>query len=582
MKFNRTTKSALFTSVVSLFLCFAMLLGTTFAWFTDSATSAGNKIVAGTLDIDLYLHTGANEGDKVEITNESAPIFGAAGLAQDSFNTLWEPGKTQVAYLSLVNNGSLDLKYNVSVVAKNAKNDLHKVMEYAITPDAQYDSVTGWDAAAGIPVVLGNNVTEAVSVDLASGATHYFALSIHMLEEAGNEYQGGEIEFDIVVTATQTTSEFDSFDDQYDAAAPLPGVGSAYLAAGAASVNVQVIKNVDERPGQQDKVGSAEIPAEAIDPATKEVKVIIDDNADYKANITVAAGAETKAFDVKVEGLKAGNTTPVKVTLNMPAGLDPATVKLYHYDTEIACTYNPSTGLVTFESATFSPFTVVYDAESEYVAPEAPKDEEGNVTRPTAKVEYVGEYVNNPDIEWGNYGQWSPTEGLDANLEAAFVFTCPENLSEEVRAAFEYWYCDFYVSLDRDLAPNQIFLGGNYGDFGWIGFHNGDVTLKANEELPLLGSVTNNPWTYSDVESFVGTFLCGVGDVDDALEGATFTVKLRLTNPENEAEYYDVNVVTHTFGAGYSIDGNTIGLTNDGDLNDPNYAAWLQGLVDGN
>ena len=56
-----------------------------------------------------------------------------------------------------------------------------------------------------------------------------------------------------------------------------------------------------------------------------------------------------------------------------------------------------------------------------------------------------------------------------------------------------------------------------------------------------------------DIESEVGTFMCGVGDVNDALEGATFTVKLRLTNPENEAQYYDVNVVTYTFGGNYVI-----------------------------
>ena len=177
--------------------------------------------------------------------------------------------------------------------------------------------------------------------------------------------------------------------------------------------------------------------------------------------------------------------------------------------------------------------TVVYDAESVYV-PNVP----AGVTAPKAVVDYAAEYVNNADIEWGNYGQWSPTAGLDANLEAAFVFQCPENLDEKVREAFEYWYCDFYVSLDRDLA--------------------------ANEEIGLLKSVTTNPWTYADVESFVGTFTCGVGDVDDALEGATFTVKLRLTNPANEAEYHDVNVVKHTFGGNSNIDGTTVVTTADG------------------
>ena len=85
---KKTTKRALMMSVVSLFLCFTMLLGTTYAWFTDSGTSSGNKIMAGTLDIKLFMHT---ENGAVEITNESDPIFGAAGLAQDdAAATLYE------------------------------------------------------------------------------------------------------------------------------------------------------------------------------------------------------------------------------------------------------------------------------------------------------------------------------------------------------------------------------------------------------------------------------------------------------------------------------------------------------------
>jgi hypothetical protein len=80
------------------------------------------------------------------------------------------------------------------------------------------------------------------------------------------------------------------------------------------------------------------------------------------------------------------------------------------------------------------------------------------------------------------------------------------------------------VKLDKDLGENEIFLGGNYGSFGWVGFHNGELTLEANTEIGLLESVTTNPWTYADVYNFVGEFICGVGDVDDALNGATVTV----------------------------------------------------------
>ena len=185
--------------------------------------------------------------------------------------------------------------------------------------------------------------------------------------------------------------------------------------------------------------------------------------------------------------------------------------------------------------------------KSTYYTAEGGKVATGSNEKNDLPVANVTPYTETESIEWGNYGQWSPTEGLEANLEAAYTFTCVETGTEAAQNKYADWHCDFYVSLDRDLGENQIFLGGNYGSFGWIGFHNGDVTLKANEELPLLGSVTQNPWTYQMIAEYVGEFICGVGDVDDALTGATFTVMLRLTNPENADEFYNVAKITYTF-----------------------------------
>ena len=56
---KKSTKRALLTSIVSLVLCCTMLIGTTFAWFTDTVTSAGNKIQAGNLDVALEMWNGS-------------------------------------------------------------------------------------------------------------------------------------------------------------------------------------------------------------------------------------------------------------------------------------------------------------------------------------------------------------------------------------------------------------------------------------------------------------------------------------------------------------------------------------------
>jgi predicted ribosomally synthesized peptide with SipW-like signal peptide len=139
-----------------------MLLGTTFAWFTDSATSAGNKIVAGTLDVQLWMYD-ESESDYVNIGDSAKPIFGKADshVAQnDAQDTLWEPGKTQVVYLKIVNNGSLDLKYNVAINVRDTADDknLYEVLEYAIDADAKATDakLPVWDG--GKKVIVGNNV----------------------------------------------------------------------------------------------------------------------------------------------------------------------------------------------------------------------------------------------------------------------------------------------------------------------------------------------------------------------------------------------------------------------------------------
>ena len=214
MNNSKKTRRALLSSFVALMLCFSMFVGTTMAWFTDSVTSAGNKIVAGTLDVELHMWDGDSYEDISTLTN---PIFGKGSVAQNNnAETLWEPGKTQVAYLKIVNKGNLALEYTVDLNVQNVSKDLYKVMQYAITPDAQNGSVNSWDATNANSVTLGAQTVTAAAVEMAPGAEHYFALSIHMDEMAGNEYQGGEVNFDLTVLANQAPVESDSFGTDYD------------------------------------------------------------------------------------------------------------------------------------------------------------------------------------------------------------------------------------------------------------------------------------------------------------------------------------------------------------------------------
>lgn len=239
----KTTKRALFASAMSMLLCVSMLIGSTFAWFTDSATSAGNKIQAGRLDVQLLMDADV-DGNYDDISNSNNPIFGAGSIAQkNNAETLWEPGKTQVAYLAIKNNGDLDLKYTVGLKVQNVSKDLYKVMEYAIVPDADANNkVTSW--TSGNSVVVG---TQSVSGDvkLKKDETHYFALVIHMNEDAGSEYMGGQVNFDLTVLATQTNSESDSFGSSYDMYAEYKnGQQGSNISVGTASDLLTALNNL--------------------------------------------------------------------------------------------------------------------------------------------------------------------------------------------------------------------------------------------------------------------------------------------------------------------------------------------------
>lgn len=138
-------------------------------------------------------------------------IFGSdeSLVAQNNnLDTLWEPGKTQVAYLAIRNEGNLDLKYQVALNVTNPADgkDLYQAMRYAIVPNAKGNDAEhpvwteGQDRAPpGAQIVSGTNTENAApaGVKQLHGEIHYFALLIHMDENAGNGYQNGKVEFDL-------------------------------------------------------------------------------------------------------------------------------------------------------------------------------------------------------------------------------------------------------------------------------------------------------------------------------------------------------------------------------------------------
>lgn len=539
-----TTKRALLTSVLSLVLCFAMLLGTTFAWFTDTVTSSGNVIQTGDLKVKMEWEEGnVVVADSVWKDASQGPIFN---------NKLWEPGRIEAKHIKITNIGTLALKYELNIVPHGTVSELADVIDVYYFADAtQLDrsTTTGGIRLGSLTELLDNGTSENPNDNHISklingkldenGDWDDFTIALKMQETAGNEYQGLSIgsSFSIQLLATQATYENDSFDNTYDADATYPVVGF-----GSSNAVVGGKYEIDLLNPKGSKIGSVTVPAVAIDNNGEEASASVVESG--LPPVAVGANQDARVFNINIVDLVENNTDDIKVYLNVGKGL--TGVSVYSGTTPINIdSYSPHDGVLIFTATDVSKITMVYDA----VPGEIPVPPSAPVGIPVAVVTYESAYINTT-LPWEDFGDFTPNTNVDPDpqLEATFQFVAPHDENTVNDCAYKDWYCDYVVSLDCDLGENQILLGGNYGDWGWIGFHNGDITLEAGDEIYLLGSVTQNPWTYESIAGFVGTFICGVGDVDDALDGATFTVKLRLTNPENEEEMYDVNTVTYTFG----------------------------------
>ena len=203
---TKLTKRALFSAVTAMLICVAMLIGTTFAWFTDSASTAVNKIQAGTLDIQLL----DEQGNSLE--GQTLAWQKAAGHENDE--VLWEPGCTyKLQPIVIKNAGNLALKYKIVITGIQGDAELNDVIEWTITNNGQTYAVDQ-------------------EVSLAANGSTTLTISGHMKESAGNEYQGKSIDgIGITLVATQDTVEHDSFDDQYDVNAVYPVMTSGDLVA---------------------------------------------------------------------------------------------------------------------------------------------------------------------------------------------------------------------------------------------------------------------------------------------------------------------------------------------------------------
>ncbi len=234
MTSSKNTKRTLLASILSLILCAEMLVGSTFAWFTDSVTSGRNKIVAGNLDVELY----AKVGDTYTKVTEDTNLFRE--------DTLWEPGHLEVINLKIENLGTLALKYKlgINIVSEkfgtnvNGKTfALSRFMNFALINDektfaSHAEAVNAMTTAAvytRLSGIAGDDSAKSSGILYPSAkatpekpSSRFVTLIVYMPTSVGNDanYKSGteapEIDLGINLFAEQTPYEEDSFDNKYD------------------------------------------------------------------------------------------------------------------------------------------------------------------------------------------------------------------------------------------------------------------------------------------------------------------------------------------------------------------------------
>ncbi len=359
MKKKNVTKGALLASILAMVLCVTMLVGTTFAWFTDTASANVNKIQSGKLDVALEMKD--SSGKWVTAEGKTLDFVKAAGGAGQEI--LWEPGCTyNLPELRVVNNGNLALKYKVQITGMNGDAKLNEAIEWTMT-------LAGADYAVGSEHHLAAKTGDTVAAD-------ELTIKGHMMESAGNEYKDLSINgIAITVIATQDTAEFDSNNNQYDADAEYPVYAAVPVEkdeTGNVAGEVK-LESASTHPTTNLPTATATVPAGAkLTEDATQLELIIEKAAN-PSNFTVEeTQIEPKTLDITMKGLAADNDKLIKVEFYIETGM--SLVEINHNGVKMSrCSalkwvdedqefyYDSGTGLVTMLTKTFSPFTYTAD-----------------------------------------------------------------------------------------------------------------------------------------------------------------------------------------------------------------------------
>ncbi len=384
----KNKKTAILKSGIALLLCISMLIGSTFAWFTDDVTVSGNIIKTGTLDIEMYWTDDLTGGQWHNVE-------------EDGYNTIfsydnWEPGYTEVKYIKLVNNGELAFNYKLAITPQGEVGKLAEVINVYIANDKNGIEVTNSGDLSKLSAIgLLNNVMNGGSTangtlfaadqqsPIHDSSETIVTIAMNMITTAGNEYQGEHSgNFTITALATQAPFESDSFGADYDSGSEY---GSVLLPGKVTSAVAPVDGKVPTGGvAMNGSTVSAFVPAGvAVADNADKLTLTVTPLEDTTSGITVVNDEILIPVDVHIDGIAENNDVPIIIELGqiLPKYMNMGNYHLFHVEdgvnnemTMVAdkaalvahnqYTYDPLTGAVCVAMASFSEIALLAETNN--------------------------------------------------------------------------------------------------------------------------------------------------------------------------------------------------------------------------
>ncbi len=425
---KKNTKSALLMSIVSLFICIAMLIGSTFAWFTDTASTGINKITSGNLDVELEYFDGTAW---VTVDPEES-------LFKSADETLWEPGHTEYVNLRIRNAGSLALQYDFRIGTYGAVDGVtpektfinkdgnpFKLSDYLIVnqldgkvePTSREDLWLDADMEASR---IGSLDKTGAAGRLLAGESKELTLAVYMPTSVGNEanqstedaaIEKANVYLGLDLMATQTPYEYDSFDNKYDALVTIP----EFVYTADMAIYEDDVVTAQNDGGTIKVMGVAAADDETGEDSWIKVTPQEDEASGTSEYITStvstaqSAGDSDYAISVSAWEVEVSNMSQATISTYVGRGLndvvmhhdgvpmtegDGYTIGTYYYDSD--------TGYVTYTNDDFSPYDITYETPTAMVI-EASLYNSSRITKPIVTGEYTYASIAEIIYKGGSY-----------------------------------------------------------------------------------------------------------------------------------------------------------------------------------